>query len=113
MKLFAVFLLLAGNALAQTTTHGVKLAWTQSTSTGIKLNTVYQSAVSGGPYTAIFTSTAPLTNYLVPLTTSNQGTSACFVVTATAQIESVVSNETCLSFPVPTAPVTALSASQQ
>lgn len=80
--------------------HGIKLTWTQSTSPGLTANTVYRSTVSGGPYTQIWTG-APTTSYNDPMTNSNQGTKACYVVTATAapQLESPFSNETCNTFP--------------
>jgi hypothetical protein len=47
------------------TGHGAVLSFTQSTSTGITGNNVYQSLTSGGPYTKIFSSSTPITSYTV------------------------------------------------
>ena len=83
------------------TGHGIQLSWTQTTDTSVQFNTVYRSATPGGPYTAIFTSVAPITTYFDPLTSALQGTQACYVVTATDVLESAKSTEACATFPAP------------
>lgn len=88
-------------AVSQTAQHGIAVTWTQTTDAGVQLNTVYRSATPGGPYTAVFTSTAPVTSYFDPLTPALQGTQACYVVTATDIIESAKSTEACATFPAP------------
>ena len=110
-KSLTLFALLITSALflSAQVQHGIQLNWTQSITPGITHNAVYTSPTKGGPYTLLFTSTTPITTYLVPQTTTNQGTFACFVVTATAIIESSYSNETCSTFPVSPIPPSGLS----
>lgn len=89
-------------SLAYTQTqHGILLTWIQSTSPGITANSVF-TGPHNGPYTLITKSSAPITSYEVTLTPANQGTQACFVVTASATglLDSQYSTETCNTFPV-------------
>lgn len=81
--------------------HGILLTWIQSTSPGITANSVF-TGPHNGPYTLITKSSAPITSYEVTLTPANQGTQACFVVTASATglLDSQYSTETCNTFPV-------------
>jgi hypothetical protein len=98
---------------AQAAGHGIKLTWTQSTTPSLTANTVYRSAVSGGPYTLVWTG-SPTTSYNDPMTSTNQGTKACYVVTATAtgMVESQNSNESCNTFPSQTSQVSGATTSQ-
>ena|ERR1700687_1300127 len=98
---------------AQAAGHGIKLTWTQSPSPNLTANTVYRGTVSGGPYTQIWTGTPTIT-YNDPMTPSNQGTKACYVVTATASgmLESQQSAESCSTFPTQTSPVTGTTSTQ-
>lgn len=94
------------------TPHGINLSWTQSTSSSLALNTVYAAPTSAGPFQQIFQSTSPITSYLDPLTTSNQGTQRCYVVTVTNStgIESVQSTPpACGTFPLFPLPVSNVS----
>jgi hypothetical protein len=99
------------------TQHGINLNWTQGACTPsctITKNTVYRAATSSGPFTAIYTSTAPIVSYLDPLTQQNQGTQACYVVTAWTTIESPQSAPpACATFPVQSGAPSAVSASAQ
>ena len=114
VKLTIVLFLLSIPAFAQ---HGIKLAWTQGTCTPtctITKNTVYSAPTAAGPFVPIFTSTAPITSYLDPLTTANQGGQACYTVTAWTAIESAQSTPpVCQTFPVQGNPPTTVSATQQ
>jgi hypothetical protein len=114
LKIFATFALLTGVAFAQ---HGIELTWTQGTCTQsctITKNTVYSAPTATGPFTPIYTSTAAITSYLVPLTTSNQGVQACFEVSAWTTIESPLSSPAvCQTFPVQGGAPSAVSATQQ
>jgi len=109
--LFAI-LLMASPAFAQ---HGIKLTWTQGTCTSctLTMNTVYRGSTLTGPFTAIFTSTSPITSYLDPLTSSNQGTQACYVVTVWTVIESNQSNAACQTFPTQAQAPSNVTATQQ
>lgn len=104
LLLLLAFTLRPGPAVAQAATHGINVTWTQATcpvACTITKNTVYSAATAAGPFTVLFTSTAPITSYLVPLTTANQGTQACFEVSATTTIESPLSSPAvCQTFPV-------------
>lgn len=114
--LLLVFVLIANT---QTTQHGILLTWTQGTCPAgttctITKNTVYSAPVSTGPFTAIFTSTSPITSYLDPLTTSNQGKQACYAVTSWTTIESPMSSPpVCNTFPVQSGAPQGLATSQQ
>lgn len=84
---FALFSFLAS-------AQSVKLDWMQSKTTGTASNNVYRSAISGGPYSEIFESLAPITKYIDPSVVD--GDTYCYVVTAVAAgVESVYSNEAC------------------
>ncbi len=110
LLIISVFLLALVALCVAQTGHGISLTWVQSTTPNIINNKVYQGAINGGPYTLIFTSAGGIITYQVPLTAANQGTKACFVVTATAQgdTESAFSNETCNTFPLSTQPASNL-----
>ena len=114
MKTFLTFALLTVCAFAQ---HGINISWTQGTCQStctITKNTVYSAPTAAGPFTAIYTSTAPITSYLVPLTTSNQGVQACFEVSAWTTIESPLSSPAvCQTFPVQGGAPSSVSATQQ
>ncbi len=100
MKAVFAVLLFALPAFAQ---HGINLSWTQSTcpqTCTITKNTIYQAPTTAGPFTAIYTSSNPITSYLVPLTTTNEGTAACWEISATTTIESPLSSPTCNTFPL-------------
>ena len=92
--------------------HGVQINFTQSITPGVISNSLYQSSVKGGPYTLAQTSTSPVTSFFVPVTSTNQGTFACFVVTATVIQESPFSAETCNTFPVSVSAPSGVSSKQ-
>lgn len=107
-----VVLTLSLGAMAQTQ-HGILNNWTNVGSPAS--NNVYSSTKSGGPYNKIFSSTAPITTYLDPLTNANSGIKTCYVVSSVFPVtgESAFSNESCATFPMfPIAP-TGLSATSQ
>jgi hypothetical protein len=110
-----LFLMLPLSAAAQQ--HGINVTWAQGTCTPtctITKNTVYRGTSSAGPFTAIYTSTAPITSYLDPLTTTNGGTQACYVVTAWTAIESNQSTPAiCQTFPVQAGAPSSVQASQE
>lgn len=112
MKWLLVLCLLCSAAFAQST-HGIQLNWINPPETNF--NTIYQSSVSGGAYSQVFVSMAPVTSFLVPLGAGNQGTKAFFVVTASTvngnvTIESGRSNEASATFPVQASAPTGLQA---
>jgi len=77
-------------------THQATLNWTQSVTSGVTSNNVYQSTTNGGPYTKIFSSAAPIVTYQV--TSGLVGnTTYYFVVTAVCSTcnpsESAYSNQ--------------------
>ena len=111
--IISLALLFNHSVIAQAAGHGIKLTWTQSTSPGLTANTVYRGSVSGGPYTQIWTG-SPTTSYSDPMTSSNQGTKACYVVTATASgmLESPYSTESCNTFPTQTSQVSGVTTTQ-
>ena len=96
-KLLLAFMLLG--ALAQAQTHGVRLNWTQSsTSLTVAANAIYRRLWTGSY--ARLTSIAPATTYLD--TTAVLGTRYCYVVSATAGgRESSFSNEACVLYVLP------------
>ena len=114
--LLALLLFAATQALAQ---HGINVVWSQSTGCGsqtctITKNSVYRGTSSAGPFTLVETSSTPATSYLDPLTTANQGTQACYVVTAWTTIESAQSSPAaCATFPVQATTPLAVSATPQ
>jgi hypothetical protein len=115
MRLLLMWLVLIGAAQAQ---HGIKVSWTQSTgcqtACTITKNTVYSAPSAAGPFTAVFTSTTPITSYLDPLTTTNQGLQACYEVSAWTTIESPLSSPAvCQTFPVQAGAPGAVQAVQQ
>ena len=79
--------------------HTVTLAWTASVSTGVTSYNVYVSSVSGGPYTAIGSSTTLQFDDLNAVS----GVTYFYVVTAVDPIngESGYSNEVSVTIPVP------------
>lgn len=92
MKKFFVVLLLCIAAFAAPTVHQVGLSWSQSTSSGLTGNCVYRGAVSGGPYTQLSCSSAPVTTYTD--TSVVGGQTYYYVVTAVSGTqESGYSNE--------------------
>lgn len=104
-------------ALSQSTQHGINVTWNQGTcpvACTITKNSVYRSTTgSTGTYTKIFDSTTPITSYLDPVTTANQGTQACYEVTAWTTIESPLSSPVCQTFPVQAGAPSSVSATQQ
>lgn len=104
MKRVITVLLLTLTAFAAPTQHQAALAWTQSSSAGLTSNCVYRSQTSGGPYTQLFCSTAPITNY-TDLTVAG-GQTYFYVVTAlVGSEESPFSNEAKAVIPLsPSAP---------
>lgn len=82
----------------------VTLNWTQSTSPNLADNCVYRGAVTGGPYTQLACSAAPIVTY--PDTTVIRGNTYYYVVTAvnTSGIESGYSNEIKVVVPSVTPP---------
>ena len=80
--------------------HVVSLSWTASTTVGVTYN-VYVSAVSGGPYVRINTSPISVLTYQDLNTIS--GNTYYYVATAVdlSGNESVNSNETSVTVPVP------------
>ena len=99
--------------------HGINVTWAQSTGCGstpctITKNSVYRGTSLTGPFTLVSTSATPSTSYLDPVTTSNQGTQACYVVTAWTTIESAQSSPAvCATFPVQATAPSGVSATSQ
>lgn len=113
LAIIAVLALLSVLSHAQQQ-HGVTLNWTQTPSP-VASDNVYSSTTSGGPYTKIFSSSAPITTYFLPLTNANSGIKTFFVTSAvgTDGVESGWSNEVSATFLVLTQPNSALSATSQ
>jgi len=116
MKLFLAAVLLSVPAFAQ---HGLNVQWTQSLGCGstpctITKNSVYRGTTASGPFTLVETSNSPTTSYLDPLTTANQGTQACYVITAWTTIESAQSSPAvCATFPMQASSPSGVSATPQ
>jgi fibronectin type 3 domain-containing protein len=89
-RALVLFLMIASLAAAQT----AKLRWVQSQSNSVTSNNVYRGDVSGGPYSEIFESAAPIAKYID--STVVDGQTYCWVVTAVSNgVESPYSNEAC------------------
>lgn len=113
-RLIAICILLTGTIWAQTT-HGILFNWTQSTSTGVTANRVKCGTATGGPYSIVFTSTAPIVSYDWLTTSSIVGVGGtryyCVVTALAGTVESVNSNEVNAIFPAtPPSPVTGATA---
>jgi fibronectin type 3 domain-containing protein len=114
LVLLSLVLALSVMTFGQTSSHGLALSWTLSTSTGVTGQNVYRSTVSGGPYSKLTTTPlAPtVTSYLDPVV---DGKTYYYVVTAVQNgIESVYSNQSTATAlgPAPN-PQTGLAVSQQ
>lgn len=90
---------LSGASAVQAVTHSVELSWTASTSTVSGYN-VYRSAVSGGPYSKIDSSVAPLDTYTDP--NAQAGQTYYFVVRAVTGSGVESADSTQVSVTVPT-----------
>lgn len=95
MKSFLVSLLLFVSMAAHAAS--ITLTWQQSTSPNIAFNTVYRAAVKGGPYTVVYAANAPTVQWEDDSIIGGQ--LYCYVVTATSTdgVESLYSNQACLS----------------
>lgn len=87
-------LLVIGVVIHGITPPKVTLNWTQSTSPNLANNCIYRGLTTGGPYTQLFCSASPSTQYVD--STVTRGTTYFYVVTAIDinGIESINSNET-------------------
>lgn len=86
-------LIIIGVVIHGVTPPKVTLTWTQSTSPNLASNCVYRSLVTGGPYTQLFCSASPSTQYIDTAVT--RGTTYFYVTTAVDVngVESINSNE--------------------